>query len=343
MRFGLGQFTLQIPPWDDRSHAALYADVLELAALADESGFDSFWLAEHHGADDGYNPSLLPFLAAVAARTSRIELGTAVMLAPFHDPLRIAEDAAVVDNVSGGRLNLGLGLGWAPEEYRMFAVDQKGRGQRLAEFAQVLKAAWGSPRFSFDGRFYTYDDIAITPKPAREGGPPLWLGGTVDAAVERAARFGDGHFPPSTVGLPLTGERAELVLRMRRAAGLHGPYAFGTFVPVGIGRDADDAWESIRDGVLHVRGSYMLWAQNQRDVSGARDAAAAFEAQVRAGCVVGTAAEVAEQLKPIADQLDGMGFSYTFFSAGLVPPGMPAARGREAIERYATEVIPKLR
>ncbi|MFA5891839.1 MAG: LLM class flavin-dependent oxidoreductase, partial [Actinomycetota bacterium] len=126
MKFGIGQFTLQVPPWDLRAHAEVYADVLELIELAERADFDSVWLAEHHGASDGYVPSLLPFLASVAARTTRIKLGTAVMLAPFHHPLRLAEDAAVVDALSGGRLRLGLGLGWVPEEYRMFGAEQRG-------------------------------------------------------------------------------------------------------------------------------------------------------------------------------------------------------------------------
>lgn len=341
MKFGLGQFTLQIPPWDARTHAQLYADVLDLAVRAEELGFDSFWLAEHHGAADGYNPSLLPFLAAVAARTQRIEVGTGVLLAPFHNPLRIAEDAAVVDNISGGRLNLGLGLGWAPEEYRMFAVEHAKRGKRLEEFVEVLRRAWGMERFSLDGEVYAYDDISITPKPARP--IPVWLGGNVDAALKRAARIGDGHFPPSTIGLPALVDHAARILEMRRATGSTEPYSFGTFVPVGIGRDADDGWAAIRDGVLHVRGSYMMWAQGARDVSGARDAAAVFEDAVRDGCVVGSPDQIVERLAPVLGKLSSLGYDETFFSAQLCPPGMPRARAEEQIERFATEVIPALR
>jgi probable F420-dependent oxidoreductase len=340
MKFGLGQFTLQIPPWDRRSFAELYADTLDLAALADEGGFHSFWLAEHHGAQDGYNPALLPFLSAVAARTSRIELGTGVMLAPFHDPLRLAEDAAVVDNVSGGRLNVGLGLGWAPEEYRMFGVDSKGRGKRLEEFAQVCKLAWSRDRFTFHGAHLNYDDVSVMPKPARV--PRLWLGGNADAALERAVRFGDGHFPPSSAGLDGIVSHAENVMKLRRSLGLSGPFRYGAFLPVGIGTDADEGWAAIRDGVLHVRGSYMLWGQTQRDVSGARDAAMPFEPQVREGIVSGTAKEIVERLKPAAEKLEALGFDDVFVSVILAPAGTDPKRARENVERFAADVIPAL-
>lgn len=342
MRFGLGQFTLQIPPWDARSHAQLYADVLDLAAHADAHGFDSIWLAEHHGAGDGYNPSLLPFLASVAARTVRLELGTAVMLAPFHDPLRIAEDAAVVDNLSGGRLHLGLGLGWSPEEYRMFGVDSAGRGARLEEFVAVLRGAWGPERFTHHGRFFDYDDVAVTPKPARPGGPPVWLGGGVDAAIERAARLADGHFPPSTAGVGAIVERAEHMLALRARLGISGPYRFGTFVPIGIGTDPDDGWSKIRDGVLHTRGSYLLWAQQQRDVSRAVDAAAPFEDQVRAGCVVGTVQQVIATLRPVVEALSALALREPFISAILAPPGVQPDVARQQVEAFG-EVISALR
>ena len=342
MRFGLGQFTLQIPPWDDRDHATLYADTLALAGLAETEGFDSFWLAEHHGASDGYNPALLAFLSAVAARTTRLEVGTAVMLAPFHDPLRVAEDAAVVDNISRGRLNLGLGLGWAPEEYRMFGVDPKGRGKRLEEFVGVLRGAWGEGRFTVEGRFYNYDDVAVTPKPHRP--VPIWLGGGADAALRRAASLADGYFPPSTTGGPdKLAERAEQMFALRAEHAAGAPFRYGMFLPIGLGANADEAWASIRDGVLHVRGSYMLLGQNRRDLSVARDEVASFDEQVRATCVVGTPEEVVEQLKPMVDKIDGLGFTDTFLSAGLVPPGMAADRARATIETYARHVIPALR
>jgi alkanesulfonate monooxygenase SsuD/methylene tetrahydromethanopterin reductase-like flavin-dependent oxidoreductase (luciferase family) len=249
----------------------------------------------------------------------------------------------VIDNISGGRLNLGLGLGWAPEEYRMFRAEQKGRGKRLSEFAQVLKLAWNEDRFSFDGEFYSYDDISITPKPKRPGGPLIWLGGSADGALKRSARYGDGYFPPSTQGFEALVEQAARVAALRRELNPGAPYRFGAFQPVGIGADADDAWASIRDGLLHIRGSYMLWGQGKRDVSGAREAAAAFEDQIRAGVVLGTPEDIVRQMRPVLEKIDGLGFEDAFISVVLAPPGTTAAGAAEAIDRFAADVIPALR
>lgn len=341
MKFGLGQFTLQIPPWDNRTHAQLYADTLELARLAESSGFDSFWLAEHHGASDGYIPSLLGFLSAVAARTERLELGTAVMLSPFHDPLRVAEDAAVLDNISGGRLNLGIGLGWAPEEYRMFGAPTKGRGARLSEFVEVLRGAWTGEPFTVSGKHLRYDDVLVRPAPTRR--IPIYLGGGSPPALERAARIADGHFPTSTGTLADAAARAKEMLALRERLGVTGPYRFGMFLPIGIGADADDGWASIRDGLLHVRGSYALWGQGKRDVAGARDEAAQWEEAIRATTTCGTSEQVVETLAPHLRELDGLGFEEVFVSAIIVVPGTAKSQGAEAIERFGKEVIPALR
>src|SRR5213594_1197162 len=122
VRVGIGLFTAQIPVGSRRTFAREYRETLDLVRLAESVGFDSAWVSEHHGSSDGYLPSLLPMLAAFAAATERIELGTGVLLTPLHDPLRLAEDAAVVDLISGGRLILGLGLAWREEEFRTFEI-----------------------------------------------------------------------------------------------------------------------------------------------------------------------------------------------------------------------------
>ena len=133
VQIGIGLFTGQVPPGSERTFEQEYREMLDLVRLAEALGFDSAWVSEHHGSSDGYMPSLLTMLAAFAAATERIRLGTGVVLAPLHDPLRLAEDASMVDQLSGGRLLLGLGLGWREEEFRTFGVPMEERVIRLIE------------------------------------------------------------------------------------------------------------------------------------------------------------------------------------------------------------------
>ena len=142
MDLGFGLITCERYPGDPRSDQDLYRDALELAAEAERLGFDSVWVSEHHFVDDAYLPSLLPMCAALAARTSRMAIGTSLLLAPLYEPVRLAEDAAVVDLISAGRLVLGLGLGWRREEFEAFGVSLSERGPRMEETVAILRQAW---------------------------------------------------------------------------------------------------------------------------------------------------------------------------------------------------------
>src|SRR5919204_3575966 len=193
IHIGLGLFTAQIPPGSRRTFTDEYREIIDLVRLAEALGFDSAWVSEHHGSGDGYLPSLLTMLAAFAAATDRIKMGTGVVLTPFHDPLRLAEDAAVVDQLSGGRLILGLGLGWREEEFRMFGQPTSERVARTIEAVEILRRAWTAERFSFQGRIHSYDRVLITPPPSRAEGIPIYIGGHRQKAVRRAGEIGDGY------------------------------------------------------------------------------------------------------------------------------------------------------
>jgi alkanesulfonate monooxygenase SsuD/methylene tetrahydromethanopterin reductase-like flavin-dependent oxidoreductase (luciferase family) len=140
-------------------------------------GFDSVWLSEHHFFADGYTPSLLVHAAAIAARTTSITIGTGVLLAPLHNPVRLAEDAATVQLLAAGRLILGIGQGWRQPEFDGLGVPYVGRHNRLTQVVGTLRGAWG--------------EGPITPKP--ESPPAIWIGGMSERAVRRAARLGDGY------------------------------------------------------------------------------------------------------------------------------------------------------
>jgi len=172
---------------------ARYQDVAPIAVAAEEAGFDVFWISEHHDFDDGYLPSPFVALGAAAAVTTSITLATGVALGPLAHPLRLAEDAVVVDHLSQGRLLLGLGIGYAPGEYRMFGVPMSRRGPRMTETVEILRRAWTGERFSYRGEIFTFDEVRVRPASVRAGGIPIWLGGYAKPAVLRAARLADGH------------------------------------------------------------------------------------------------------------------------------------------------------
>lgn len=260
VKVGIGLFTGQVMPGSGRTFHREYGEVIEMARLAETLGFDSAWVSEHHGAGDGYLPSLLPMLAAIAASTSRIRLGTGVMLAPFHDPLRLAEDAAFVDHLSGGRLILGLGLGWRQEEFRMFGIPESERLRRMTETIEVLRQAWTGERFSFTGRHFDYDRVRVTPGSFREEGIPIYVGGMTDKAVERAGRIGDGYIRTRS-DADTWPESVALAERGARAAGKDvSGFGYAQLQNAFPWDDAESGWELIKDGAAHHLGVYSGWA-----------------------------------------------------------------------------------
>jgi alkanesulfonate monooxygenase SsuD/methylene tetrahydromethanopterin reductase-like flavin-dependent oxidoreductase (luciferase family) len=191
MEFGV-LYDMRNPRDSGISNADLYRQTLEHIERMEELGFDTVWLTEHHFIEDDYLPSVLTMAAAVAARTSRVTIGTAVLLLPLHDPIRVAEDAAVVDVLSNGRLRLGLGLGYKLEEFEAFGVDRRHRPSLLEEGIEIIRGAWAEGPFSHHGRHRRFDALEVTPKPVQRPGPQIWLAGRASVPVTRAATVGDG-------------------------------------------------------------------------------------------------------------------------------------------------------
>jgi alkanesulfonate monooxygenase SsuD/methylene tetrahydromethanopterin reductase-like flavin-dependent oxidoreductase (luciferase family) len=204
IRFGLW-YDFRNPPQWRRPATELYASTLEHIQYAERLGFEAIWTSEHHFIEDGYSPSLLPICAAIAAKTTRARIGTNVLLLPLHDPLRVAEDAATVDVISGGRFDLGVAVGYKLEEFTGFGIDRRTRAGRMEEAAAVIRKAWAPGPFTFEGKYYQYRNVDVTPKPAQDP-MPLWFGGFSDPAVRRGARLGDGLVAAANVIPPFMDE-----------------------------------------------------------------------------------------------------------------------------------------
>ena len=187
MRFGT-YFFLQAPP--GRAPADVIREELNQMVLAEELGFDSVWLTEHHYADYGLSSAPSVLLATLAARTSRIHLGIAVYVLPFHHPLRIAEETATLDILSGGRLTVGLGRGNRPLEFYGHGVRREESRTRMEEAVDILLQAWTRERVNYTGQHWTIVDVPVYPKPLTVPHPPLAFAVTSPESIDWAARHG---------------------------------------------------------------------------------------------------------------------------------------------------------
>jgi len=173
----------------NRSGKRLMEEVLEQTQFADKMGFHGAWYAEHHFSEYGILTSPQVFMAAAAERTKNIRLGIAIMVLPFHNPLSLAEDFALVDVLSNGRLNMGTGSGYIPYEFKGFNVDPTDKAFRFNEALEVIEKAWKGEKFSHKGKYYEYNDVQLVLTPEQEE-VPIWIGALTKRGVEFVGKMG---------------------------------------------------------------------------------------------------------------------------------------------------------
>ncbi|MBA2577062.1 MAG: LLM class flavin-dependent oxidoreductase [Euzebyaceae bacterium] len=274
MEIGLGVFSGECLPSEGKTHTQVIADSVEQARLAEQVGLDAVWITEHHFLDSGYVGSVLPYAAAMAARTERITIGVSVALGPLHDPVRLAEDAAFVDVLSGGRFALGLGLGYRDVEYEGLGTTRKERAGRMEELCTLLRQAWGDGPLDFDGRHFRRKGMEVFPKPVRAGGVPLLMGGYAPPALDRTARHADAFIMDGGTDSAVFGKQghnrdlfdrvAAGVATYREALARHGrdsarPNFYLTLGGFLSPDGADAAWDQLAEAYMFTRRVYGDW------------------------------------------------------------------------------------
>ena len=333
LRFGLW-YAFRNPAQWQTTDQALYADVLDQITWAETIGYDDVWLTEHHFVDDAHAPSPLVQAAAIAARTRKIRIGTAVLLLPLYHPVRVAEDGATIDILSGGRFELGVGIGYRVEEFEGLGISRKHRAGRMNEGLEIIRRLWEGETVTFHGKHFQIDNARLTPRPVQTPRPPLWVGGFGPAAAARAARLGDGYIGTGPMKPLVDMYTAEL-----RALGKDAskPRLAGGHFWLIVANDPEKTWREVAPHIRYQITLYNEWlhkagqdifpnvpddealrASGMLQVLTPEDAVRAIEAYV---------AEV-----PIERY-------YTW----TIPPGFPVKRMNEHLELFAKKVIPHFR
>ncbi|MFI6657146.1 LLM class flavin-dependent oxidoreductase [Streptomyces sp. NPDC050523] len=315
------RFNLVEPDATPASLGARYRAALDMATYADEHGITTVQTEEHHGVANNWLPSPFVFAGAVFGATSRVAVTVSAVIGPLHDPLRLAEEIAVLDLISGGRLVTVAGIGYRPEEYALFDVEWKRRGKLQDEVLETLLKAWTGESFEYRGR-----TVRITPRPLTEPHPLLLVGGSSKAAARRAARLGLPFFP--SAHLP------ELEAYYKERLVEYGTEGW-TMMPTAetpllhIAEDPDRAWAEYGRHFLHEARTYASWQSG--DIRSAVKSSATTVEDLRTEGVY-------RILTP--DQCVALGLDNLVLHP--LAGGMPPEEGWRSLRLFTERVLPRL-
>lgn len=252
------RFGMRLNTSDPEARSAMYNTALDMASWAETRGCVATVLSEHHAADDGYLPSPVPFAAAISARTSTMTISVAALLLALYEPVKLAEDLAIVDLLSRGRVSYVIGIGYRAEEFDMFGVDRRGRGRLVEARIGLLRRLWSGEEVEVEGR-----RARVTPLPYTPGGPMLAYGGGTEIAARRAARLGMFFVAESHDSGLEAAYAAEADAAGVAAPGCAFPPS-GVPLTVFVADDPDRAWAEIGEFLLADATSYAQWNANRR-------------------------------------------------------------------------------
>jgi alkanesulfonate monooxygenase SsuD/methylene tetrahydromethanopterin reductase-like flavin-dependent oxidoreductase (luciferase family) len=329
MRFGLTT-DFRNPSNSGKTSATVYAETIELFAWAETLGFSAAYVFEHHFTGDDYMPSPMVAATAIAARTKRMRVGPDIAILPLYDPVRVAEDGAVLDVISNGRLDFGVGLGYRPQEYAGYGMDMSRKGSRANEALQIIRRLWQGETVTFRGRHFNLDGAKLSPRPVQQPNPPIWVGGFSRAAARRAARYGDGYIGPSNRAMHT------MYLEELRSAGKDPSRArlMGGDLWLVVADDPDRTFAAYAPHLLYWFNSYSKWFEGTDTSPWPHfENAEALRATGLVNIVTPDAA-----IKLITERITQAPIE--LYTMMLAPPGLSLDIVRPSIELFASKVLP---
>lgn len=351
MRWGLFYLPTSLPETPDDG-ARRYRTLIDQVCYAEGLGFESVWLAEHHFQAFGGMFASTPMLAAaIAQRTRTMRIGTAVVLMPYHNPLRIAEDYATLDLLSGGRLEFGVGTGFIKWEALTFGVALEELRDRFREHLDIVLRAWTEPSLNYQGRFYRYENVSVWPSPLQQPHPPVWQGVTsTPESFEAAGRAGYNlMLIPLLHEVDDLAEKVQIYFRARRAAG-HDVDAARVLAAyhVCVGETSGEAREAGAQGVKeYIGASGAAHALTQVEEPESFRAHLAHRSAMRSlsfddlvernRVLVGNAEEVRDRLRYLRERLCLTDVAGLFALGGLADEQV-----RASMRRFMRDVVPQV-
>jgi len=314
-----------------------FQDHLEQTRALRDAGYDAVWVGQHYLTYPDQFFQTTPLLARLAAEAGEMTIGTNLLLLPLCNPVDVAEQYATMDIIAGGRLILGVGLGYRQQEYDAFAVDRVTRTRRFEEALDLLKRLWTEDHVTFDGRFWRVKDVSIRPRPLQRPRPPIWIGAAADPAVARAARLGDAWIATSVTTFSAIKAQVEVYRRARAAAGLPPAAEYAKCVELYVAEDRRRAFEESVPYIAAKYRSYYSWGMG-KNVPGESGESLALEDLARDRFVIGTPDDVIRECLRHRDEL-----GVTHLIVRFNFPGMSQANVLKAIRLFGKEVIPAVR
>ena len=328
-KFRLGIcYDFRNPPDSGVSDQYLYQEIMAQVQWLDSLGADMAWFTEHHFVEDGYLPSWVPVAGAMSSVTKHMRFGTDICLMPFNHPLRLAEDLAVLDNLSNGRVELGLGMGYAPHEFRGFGIPVPRRVSLMNEGIEILQRCFTGERFSYSGKRWQFEDVKITPGYVQAGGPPLWVAAMSEAGALRAAKY-NTHFLPQG----LKARSFDTWVNALHSSGRKPEHhRVGIIRSVLVTDDRNTDWPLVRAAEKYRMALYQQFFAESGEGFGERGE------PVPQTWIVGNEDQCVDQLVEFAQA-----FGITDLVSMAVPPGLRAEQMTQSLEALFTRVSPRVK